>query len=86
MSHFNNIRRKMALMAADPFTGAVAQVLLCEIAEPGWKSDGKQHLSSLNMEVFAQNCSRVCILTTSSRPPVQWGFQGPVRGGQVVPS
>lgn len=49
-------------MAADPFSGAVAQVLLGEIVAPGWKS-AKQHLSSLKVEVFAQNCGHVCILT-----------------------
>lgn len=68
MSHFNNIRRKWALTAADPLTGAVAGVLLREIAEPGWKSDGKRHLSSLNVELFAQNCCHVCALTSPSRP------------------
>lgn len=62
MSHFNHKRRKVALIAADPFSGAVAQVLLGEIVEPDWKS-AKQHLSSLKVEVFAQNCSHVCILT-----------------------
>lgn len=50
-------------MAADPFSGAVAQVLLDEIAEPGWKPNGKQLLSSSKVEVFAQYCSHVCILT-----------------------
>lgn len=77
MSHFNNISRKMALLAADPFTGAVAEGLLCGIAEPGWKSAA----FPVNAELFAQNCSRVGILTTSSRPPAQRGFRGPVRGG-----
>lgn len=80
MSHFNNLRRKMALMAADPFTGAAAEGLLCGMAEPGWKSAA----FPVNVELFAQNCSRVRILATSSRPPAQRGFRGPVRGGQVV--
>lgn len=84
MSRFNNLRRKSAVMAADPFAGAVAEVLICGIAEPGCKSVGKEHLFSSSVELFAQNCSHFRPLSTSSRPPADLQPSG--RRLQVVPS
>lgn len=66
-------------MAAHAFPGAVAEVLLGEIAEPGWKPVDNQHLCSLKVAPLAPNGSRVCTLTPSEGP-----FQEPVRGAQVV--